>query len=342
MMVKKLESLGVFKDYTDETIKSVFKNEKKKIIEISLLMNKENMDVVCVPTHHFCNLGCKICHLTNNNLNKNMCPIYKDDFLEALIRGVCYQNIDYKDIKSYRRTNKNKLLISFMGVGEPLLNQKLILEIFKEKESLKKLLGYEDISFALATMVPTLNLLKKFVKLVSENNIPIKIHFSLHTPINEKRFDLIPSTKVRVNDVLNELNDYYLMCQNNEKIMNNYLKFHRNNISSEIHYTLINDVNDSLEELNIMLSLLKKYKLPIKFIRFNPKNELISSGNEDMWYNTLKSNLLDYQVKKYSPPGREVGSSCGEFTKHYYHEEIETKEQLEEFFKWEKGHKIDY
>ena len=341
MINKNLNNLGVFKDFSDGTIKSVFQSNNKNIIEISLLMNKEKMDVVCVPTHHFCNLGCKMCHLTNNKLNKKMIPVSKDDFIEALIRGVCYQKIN-KNISESRRTSKNKLLISFMGVGEPLLNQKLILEVFGELENLKKILGYEDISFAISTMVPSIDLLKQFINMVVENSIPLKIHFSLHTPINEVRFKLLPSTKATIEEVLNELANYYKLCQNNEKIMNNYLKFHRNNITSEIHYTLINKVNDSLEELNKVLNLLELYKLPIKFIRFNPLNDLKGSENEEIWYNTLKDNLLDYQVKRYSPPGREVGSSCGEFTKHYYHEEIETTEQLEEFLNWEIKHRIDY
>ena len=38
--------------------------------------------------------------------------------------------------------------------------------------------------------------------------------------------------------------------------------------------------------------------------------------------------------------GKEVGSSCGEFTKHYYHEEIETEEQKEEFEKWKVKHLV--
>ena len=48
----------------------------------------------------------------------------------------------------------------------------------------------------------------------------------------------------------------------------------------------------------------------------------------------------DLRVKTYSPPGREIGSSCGEFTKHYYHYEIETEEEKEEFEKWKEKHLV--
>lgn len=52
-----------------------------------------------------------------------------------------------------------------------------------------------------------------------------------------------------------------------------------------------------------------------------------------MYYNSTR-------IKTYSPPGREVGSSCGEFTKHFYHMEIETEEQREEFDTWKVKHLV--
>lgn len=341
MITNNLKNIGVFKDSCDGTIKSVF-NVNNKIIEMSLLMNKDKMDVVCAPTHHFCNLKCKMCHLSDNRINKNMCPISKEYFIEALIKSLCLQEINLNNIKDSRRTKKKLLLISFMGVGEPLLNQKLILDVFKESNNIKKLLGYTDISFAIATMVPNISLLKDFIKMINENNIPLKIHFSMHTPIDENRFKLIPSSNASIEGILNELISYSLLSKNNAKIMNNYLKFHRNNLPIEIHYTLINGINDGKLELNKISNLLSKYVIPIKFIKFNPTKEMSISDNEENWITTLKEKLFDFQIKTYSPPGKEVGSSCGEFTKHYYHKEIETKEEYNEFKNWEKLHKIDY
>ena len=69
-----VNNIGVFKDFNDDSIKSVFKTEKNEIIEMTLIQNKEYEDVICVPAHHFCNLGCKMCHLTNKGLNKVMTP----------------------------------------------------------------------------------------------------------------------------------------------------------------------------------------------------------------------------------------------------------------------------
>ena len=49
-----------------------------------------------------------------------------------------------------------------------------------------------------------------------------------------------------------------------------------------------------------------------------------------IWNESIRNSVPGLRVKTYSPPGREIGSFCGEFTKHYYHEEIETPQQLED------------
>ena len=316
---------GTFKDNTDGTIKNVYKWDNK-IIEISNLFNNNNRDVVCVPTHNFCSLGWKMCHLTNNKLNKKMNPICFDDFIDCLLDSLKYFD------------NKENLLISFMGVGEPQLNLELIKNVFLNEDIIKKKFKYKNIGYSISTMMP-FNNIDELINIVLSNNIPLKLHFSLHSPIDEKRNELIPATKVSVKKAFGLLSTYRKLLNQNETIKQEYSKFHDNYDFTEIHYTLIDNVNDSDEELNMLYDLLSIYKIPIKFISFNPKDDLKRSAKEELWIKKL-SEINGLIVKRYSPPGREVGSSCGEFTKHYYHEEIETKEELEEFKNWKKSHEI--
>lgn len=335
MLQNKLISLGVFKDFSDDSIKSVFKEENDGIIEMTLIQNKK-YDVVCVPTHHFCNLGCKMCHLTNNKLNKKMIPIKANDFIEALCKSTCLQTGYFK-----RRTEKKNVLISFMGVGEPLLNQQLILDVFKNESLIKKTLGYIDVSYALSTTIPNSNLFNNLLTMVDKNNIPLKVHFSLHTPFDNKRFDLLPSAKTTVNEAILLLKTYNEKIQCNKAIINEYIKFHKNSIPIEIHYTLIKNENDSEEELNKVYDIIRDNQIPIKFLTFNPKDNLQVSDKQKEWVEKLKQ-IPNSIIKTYSPPGKEIGSSCGEFTKHYYHEEIETEEEYLEFLNWRNRHKIDF
>lgn len=322
------KKIGVFKDFTDGTIKCVYENETKKVIEMSLLFNKEDKNVICVPTHHFCNMGCKMCHLTNKGLNKKMAPITYEDFINALL-----------DCLQYFKNDKKKLILSFMGVGEPLLNLDLIKDIYLNEQTIKEKYGYKEIGYAVSTMMPNRNV-DRLIQIVNLYNIPLKLHFSLHTPDDEKRYDLIPNTKVSIDEALELLTNYRQEVTKNKRLMRKYEKLHSTNDPVEIHYTLIKDVNDSDELLNKLVELEKKYQICIKFIRFNPINELERSASEEKWIETLSKEIPNLRVKSYSPPGREVGSSCGEFTKHYYHQEIETEEELQEFLKWKEEHEI--
>lgn len=326
-----IKNIGVFKDFSDNSLKSVFEVDEHKIIEMTLLYNKEDIDVVCVPTHHFCNLGCKMCHLTNKGLNKSMTPINNEDFLYCLKETIAKNG--------EKRTNKRKLLISFMGVGEPLLNLSLIKEVYEKENQIKESLNYDTVGYALATMMPNNNLLQ-LAEMVDNLNIPLKVHFSMHTPINDERFKLIPSTNVLIEEALAYLIKYRDKVQKNSKIIDEYIKLHRTDDPIEIHYTLIKDVNDGEQELKEICTLLSKYKIPIKFIRFNPTNELEQSQKEEFWVKQIKENVCNLRVKTYSPPGREIGSSCGEFTKHYYHYEIETEAEKQEFENWRSKHLV--
>ena len=188
-------------------------------------------------------------------------------------------------------------------------------------------------------MMPNNNILK-LKDIVNKNNIPLKVHFSLHTPFDCERYDLIPSTKVSVEEALAYLINYKNYIQENKCIMEKYIKLHRTDNPIEIHYTLIKNTNDNEKELKKICELLSKYNIPIKFIKFNPINNLEKSENEELWVNTLSNKIPGLRIKTYSPPGKQVGSSCGEFTKHYYHEEIETEEEKKDFEVWKEKHLV--
>ncbi len=320
-----IQNIGNFKDNTDGTIKCVYQINNK-IIEMSMLYNKEDRDVICVPTHHYCNLGCKMCHLTSIHTNQKMIPISSKDFIYCL-----------KETLTKYHTDKSKLLISFMGVGEPLLNLKLLIDVFEKEKEIKKI-GYKYISYAISTMMPN-DELKRLTNIVNELNIPLKVHFSLHNPINVERKKLIPSSNININEALDLLKYYEQTIKKNPTIMKRYKLFHPSKDLTELHYTLINNLNDSSLHLNHFISLLSKYPITLKFIKFNPINNLEKSSKEEYWIQEINQKLPNLRVKLYSPPGREIGSSCGDFTKHYYTDN-ETKEELTNFNIWKKKHHI--
>ena len=64
-----------------------------------------------------------MCHLTNEKVKRPMLKIKVKDFIECLV--------DTLILEGKRITDKKNLLISFMGVGEPLLNLELIEGVYE-------------------------------------------------------------------------------------------------------------------------------------------------------------------------------------------------------------------
>lgn len=126
----------------------------------------------------------------------------------------------------------------------------------------------------------------------------VKVHYSLHHPDDQVRNQLIPANKVPIIDALE-----YLQT-----------------IESEIHYTLIDGRNDSNECLNKVTELLNRYQVPIKFLEFNETGDSKKSPHLEKWLTTLRGQT-NVSVEHYIPPGRNIGSSCGEFSVHFYKED---------------------
>ena len=322
--------LGRFRD-VDGTEKFVYRN-KKGIIEVTWIKNfyKGGITNFCLPTHYYCNLGCKFCHLTTEGSKKmNMAPIHYSELLDALMKT--WKFIDPQP----------KLLLSFMGVGEGLLNPELVtgtFEAFKKKIENKELGKTSSLNLALATMAPNKERLQGFIEKMLKEAIPLKIHFSLHSPKDEERYDLIPCTNVSVDEALSLISNYRQAINDKPEVSQEISKYHRLPDSAEIHYTIIKDINDGDEELEKIIELGKKYKLILKLLKFNPTKDLKRSPTrERYWYRRLSKDY-DAPVVQYSPPGPNIGSSCGQFTKHYY---LDTKpEEYEDFLAWKEKYEV--
>lgn len=318
-MVARQELLGKFRDL-DGTEKFVFKSDAG-VIELTRIKNKKGIDVICAPTHHYCNLQCRFCHLTESgSLNLKMNKILAINLQEAL-RNV-WSAISRKPLG----------LLSFMGVGEPFLNPDLIWNTYGALNN-----EYEKMSFALATMMPTIEPINYFMR-KTDQGLPLKIHFSLHSSLDHIRSMIIPASKVTIDQCFRALADYRDVVSANYAIMENLSKFHETNSPVEIHYTVIDGINDSQAELIKLIEYGGLYQVPLKILKFNATKSLKRSLKEQRWFEVLSSEY-EAPISMYSPPGPNIGSSCGQFTKHYYIDS-NSEEELQEFERWKKKYQV--
>jgi len=317
-----LKLLGRFRD-EDQTEKFVFESPAG-IIELTWVKNKKGITVFYLPTHHYCNLGCKFCHLTEEHkgIGQKMIPISAEDLNSAM---------EYV-INKY--TGNKKVLLSFMGVGEPFLNLDLVFQLFDLN---KKKKGFV-FSYALASMMLSSSGFRKIYRKMEADKIPLKIHFSLHFPFDKTRHDIIPCSKETISQSLRRLNQYRAFVKRQKGIMANFSMFHETTDPVEIHYTIIKGINDSDRDLDKLIGLGVKYKIPLKILKFNPTESLKRSDRERYWFERLKKQY-GAAVAYYMPPGPNIGSSCGQFTKHYYLGS-QSREQLKEFNDWKTRYEV--
>lgn len=292
-MIKLLDKIH---SKNDSTIKYIFQLEDNLIIEMSYINKNDGKDIICVPSQTSCKLGCKFCHITD--VKDKL--IYRNLNSLEIKNGVDYIYDDLNLIK-----NPRTLLISYMGCGEPLLNQDDIvssmLDLRKEYQNIKVPL----IRYAIATSLPYFSLVN-FFELSEEIyslKLPVKIHLSLHYTNDELRKEWIPNTAPISPSII--ALEYYQKRTNN---------------SVEIHYTLIDGVNDTEQDAVLLTEFLKNRSIPVKFLFYNekPSMEFHASSKEKLNIFKKYFDKCEIQHEYYIPPGLDIGASCGQFLMEYY------------------------
>jgi 23S rRNA (adenine2503-C2)-methyltransferase len=259
------------------------------ILEFSYIDKNDGKDIICAPTQTMCKMGCKFCHLTGLDL-----PV------RSLTGRELFEGVEYlvEDL-NLRLGQKRCLLVSYMGCGEPLLNMGWVVDASAALLSYYN--NFRVVRFAISTMLPWEGLLTQFSSMVTQNLLPTKVHLSLHSPNDEIRRELIPNA-APIADSLKALRGYRDTTGN----------------SIEIHYSLIGGVNDRDEDVEGLVELLKHDPINVKFLAYNEKPglEMHQSSRVGLIRDRLEKEGIT--TEHYTPPGSDIGSSCGQFLTDYY------------------------
>ncbi|CAB4196901.1 COG0820 Predicted Fe-S-cluster redox enzyme [uncultured Caudovirales phage] len=277
----RMRLLDEVKSSTDNVIKFIFEGKDKIPLEVSSIYKGDGKDIYVIPTQTSCNMGCTFCHLTGLNI-----PVINLSADEMFYLTT--------SIPAYRILNTNNLLISYMGAGEPLLNIDNVIRSARHIQDLYSD-GFIKVRFAVSTLIPNKKSFVKFTDNIKEYNLPFKIHWSLHSINHSSRKSLMPNA-LHVSSAID--------------LVNNYVDNTNNPV--EIHYTLIDGINDQLVDVENISKLINK-KIVIKLLKFAPRSckPYTESSNTLEFKKQLESN--GFVVEIYSPPGRDIGSSCGQF-----------------------------
>jgi len=249
----------------DGTIKINFLEGYSSVI----IPTKEGKNTVCVSCQIGCPVKCKFCYSGKIKFKRNLTK-------EEIVKQVRIAS---------EIIGKKPQAIVFMGMGEPLINIKNVLDAAEEIHN-KIAIAYNRITISTSG-------LKNIDKL-----IPIKFNVavSLHSPFDKNRKELIP-LGISVRKIVNFANKY---CEIHHK--KNYVM---------VEYALMGGINDSERDLIKLLSLKWPKRTLFNLIEFNNLGEFCRS--DDKIYEKFKLAIIKKGFKCFirKSRGQDIGASCG-------------------------------
>jgi 23S rRNA (adenine2503-C2)-methyltransferase len=258
--------------------KYLFRSPDGHFLESVLISSRRERETVCVSTQLGCPVKCAFC------------ASGKGDFIRNLAAGEIIEQIVQISAKSGRRITN----VVFMGMGEPLENFD---EVMKALDILTAQWGFEMGGRKIT--LSTCGVTDRIYEFVRRTEGRIRLSVSLHSPEDESRSRLVPyNRKYPLRELLAELE-----------------KVHRalkRDITFE--YTLIEGVNDSVEDAKKVAQLARPLRAKINLIPYNPIREIVwktpPEKQMDLFRETLEKAGVRSTFRKTA--GREVDGACGQ------------------------------
>ena len=210
----------------------------------TVFIPEDDKGAVCVSTQVGCAVGCKFCHTGSQKITRNLTAG------EIISQFMLVKDV-YGEWPSSSQENRMVSNIVVMGMGEPLHNIDNVikaLNIATDQDGLA--VSKRRVTLSTSGIVPNIPRIAK--------ETGVKLAISLHAPNNEKRSQIMPiNNRYSIEEIL-------VACQEYQKIVTSrYITF---------EYLMLDHFNDTLQDAQELISLMKKYKIGAKFnlIPFNP------------------------------------------------------------------------
>ncbi|HBK71514.1 MAG TPA: 23S rRNA (adenine(2503)-C(2))-methyltransferase RlmN [Flavobacteriaceae bacterium] len=264
----------------DGTIKNAIKLHDNMIVE-SVLIPTETRTTACVSSQVGCSLDCNFCATARLKRMRNLNP---DEIYDQVVE------ID----KQSRLYNGHKLSnIVFMGMGEPLLNYKNVLE------SIDKITSDEGLGMSPKRITLSTVGIPKMIKKLADDEVKFNLAVSLHSAIDEIRSKMMPiNDKSNLAELLASLQYWY--AKTKRKIT--------------FEYVIWKGINDTQNDANALVSYCKKIPSKVNLIEYNA----IDDGEFQqalpkataMYVRSLEANHIIVNVRR--SRGKDIDAACGQ------------------------------
>ena len=269
----------------DGTVKCAFKVDTVKpgdlnIIE-GVLIPTKSRTTACISSQVGCSLACDFCATGRLKLMKN------------LTAAEMYDQVEMIATIARERERSNLSNIVYMGMGEPLLNYKHVLE------SVKRICGTPGLGMSPRRITISTAGIAKAIKRLGDDEVKFNLALSLHAANDKKRSEIMA-----IND-----------SNNLDSLAEALIYFHEKTGSRvTFEYIIFRDFNDCIEDAQELAVFCKNVPCKINIIEYNPiddgRFQQADPAKVDAFKDFLEERNLIVNVRR--SRGKDIDAACGQ------------------------------
>jgi 23S rRNA (adenine2503-C2)-methyltransferase len=266
------------------TSKSLWRLNDGTLLE-SVLMRYADRTTLCISSQAGCGMNCPFCATGQGGLDRNLST---GEIIEQVRLAAATM-----EAEGGRLSN-----IVFMGMGEPLANYKRVLS------AVRQITSPAPDGFGISARNVTVSTvgLAPQVRLLADEEIPVTLAVSLHTPDDELRDELVPiNNRFSVDDILDAA--VYFADKTGRRV--------------SIEYALIRDINDHdfrADMLGRKLYEALGHRVHVNLIPLNPtpgsKWDASPKERQDEFVRRVRAQGVTCTVR--DTKGQEIAAACGQ------------------------------
>lgn len=264
----------------DGTIKNAFKLFDNYVVEGVLIPTEKRM-TACISSQVGCSLTCKFC--ATGKL-KRMRNLNADEIYDQVVA------IRDQAVGDYDRALTN---IVYMGMGEPLLNYKNVLE------SVEKITSDQGLGMAARRITVSTAGIAKMIKQLGDDEVKFNLAVSLHAANDIKRNYIMP---INESNTLESLGEALI----------HYYKKTKNPVTFE--YIIFKGFNDELEDARELAEFCKKVPSKVNIIEYNSIDDgefqQADSINVERFQQYLENKGIVAKIRR--SRGKDIDAACGQ------------------------------
>ncbi len=273
-------SVDLLQKSTDGTIKNGVKLHDGLLVE-SVLIPTETRTTACVSSQVGCSLNCEFCATARLKRMRNL-------EVAEIVDQVAL--IDSQSKMYFDRPLSN---IVFMGMGEPMMNYKNVVE------AIRKITQPEGLGMSPRRITVSTSGIPKMIRMLADDDLRVKLALSLHSAIESKRNEIMPfSDKFPLTDIMESLQYWY---QKTGSVIT-------------FEYCVWKGINDTDEDIRALIKYCKQVPSKVNLIQYNPigdgKYDKCNKQAEENYVRQLENAGVTVMIRK--SRGGDIDAACGQ------------------------------